>query len=114
MRRKVLSRCAANHQARARLALSATISKSTSPAPTNASVSISTIAACVASQVALPRGVRRRAQTSCTTTNSSATPEVARCASSISVSTAGSRGMTTPLQSGQCAPHPAPDPEART
>jgi len=94
--------------------LSATISKSTSPAPTNASVIINAIAACVASQVGLPRGAIRRAQTSWATTKRSAIPDVARCVSSINVSSAGSRGITTPLHSGQCAPHPAPDPEART
>jgi hypothetical protein len=30
------------------------------------------------------------------------------------VAMAGARGTTLPLQSGQCSPHPAPDPVART
>ena len=32
----------------------------------------------------------------------------------MSVAADGSRGKTTPLQSGQCSPQPAPDPVART
>ena len=41
-------------------------------------------------------------------------PLVRRCVSSTSVATAGARGTISPLQSGQWAPQPAPEPEART
>src|SRR5262245_14168294 len=44
----------------------------------------------------------------------SATPLVSRCVYSMSVASAGARGTISPLQSGQCAPHPAPEPDART
>jgi hypothetical protein len=41
-------------------------------------------------------------------------PLVARCENSIRVSIRAARGMTSPLQSGQWLPHPAPAPVART
>ncbi len=41
-------------------------------------------------------------------------PLVSRCENSTSISTLGDCGITSPLQSGQCAPHPAPDRVART
>ena len=41
-------------------------------------------------------------------------PLVARWVNSIIVSRAGARGTTSPLQSGQWAPQPAPEPVART
>ncbi len=56
----------------------------------------------------------RQTQASRTTTPTSASPLVIRWENSISVATPGSRGIITPLQSGQCSPQPAPDPLART
>lgn len=41
-------------------------------------------------------------------------PLVARCEYSISVPIVGEGGITSPLQVGQWAPQPAPDPVART
>jgi len=41
-------------------------------------------------------------------------PLETRWLNSIIVSSAGARGSTCPLQIGQWAPHPAPDPVART
>ena len=41
-------------------------------------------------------------------------PLVTRCVSSTSVASSGARGSTSPLQSGQWAPQPAPEPVART
>ncbi len=113
-RRKVLSRCAAIHQARAIDWFPATSSSSTSPAPTPASVSIRTIESTAPVRTGWPGPKRRNASTSMATTARSATPLVARWVNSMRVSAVGERGIATPLQRGQCAPQPAPDPVART
>ncbi len=39
---------------------------------------------------------------------------MSRCVNSMTVASAGPRGIATPLQSGQWSPQPAPEPEART
>ena len=62
----------------------------------------------------VPGGPRAEHAEGQETTSSSATPLVARCVNSIIVASAGARGSTSPLQSGQCAPQPAPEPVART
>jgi hypothetical protein len=62
----------------------------------------------------LARGKSRKAQTTWAKTNTSARPLVVRWLYSITVSTLGSRGTISPLQSGQCEPQPAPEPLART
>ena len=63
---------------------------------------------------AWPAGYPLSAQISMPTTSSSASPLLARCPNSMSVAVCAARGITVPLQSGQCAPHPAPEPVART
>ncbi len=94
--------------------LSATNSKSTSPAPTAASPSIRSMEMTAALRAACPLGLVRKAITRRPTTSSSARPLVSRWESSMIVSIRGARGTTSPLQSGQWLPHPAPDPVART
>ncbi len=100
--------------ARAMLALSATSRNSTRPAPTAASLSMKMTEAAAARRAASPAGRARRVQTYRTTTPTSARPLVRRCENSTSVAVAGACGMTSPLQSGQWLPHPAPLPDART
>src|SRR5689334_21740035 len=56
----------------------------------------------------------RNAHSASTPTRMSATPLDRRCENSIMVSICGAKGITSPLHVGQCAPHPAPDPVART
>ena len=65
-------------------------------------------------RAACPRGAARRVHQKSVTTATNARPLVNRWENSTSVSTEGDRGSTTPLQSGQWPPHPAPDPVART
>jgi hypothetical protein len=100
--------------ARAMLALSATSSKSTRPAPTAASVTMKNIDNPAPSRAGWPGRHTRKVQMRSTTTARSAMPLVRRCENSIRVAVSADRGRTSPLQSGQCAPQPAPDPVART
>jgi hypothetical protein len=102
------------NSARAMLALSATRRKSTRPAPTAASVTMNSTEAAAPQRAGSPAGRERRVHTYRTITPTSARPLVSRWENSMSVAVAGRRGMTSPLQSGQWLPHPAPLPEART
>ena len=102
------------NSARAMLGLSATRRNSTRAAPTPASVTMKNIAHADARRAGWPAAHARQVQISRTTTATSATPLVSRCENSTSISTLGDCGITSPLQSGQCAPHPAPDRVART
>ncbi len=49
-----------------------------------------------------------------TATRISARPLVTRCVNSIALASSRSDGMNSPLQLGQLAPQPAPEPVART
>ena len=100
--------------ARAIVALSATSSNSTRPAPTAASVRMKISERTAPRRAGWLRPHARHVQASSAITPSSARPLVRRWEYSISVATLGARGTISPLQSGQCAPHPAPDPDART
>ena len=112
--RNVFSRCAATNIARAIVALSATSWNSTSPAPIAASLRISTPDITAPARAGCPARQVRNVATRSATTASSARPLVARCENSIKVATPAARGTTSPLQSGQWAPQPAPEPVART
>jgi hypothetical protein len=61
-----------------------------------------------------PGAQARHTQTSNAATATMASPLLTRCENSTSMSMVGERGMISPLHSGQCAPHPAPDLVART
>ena len=102
-----------NH-ARAKLALSATSRNRTSAAPTAASVTMNAIAHAAVRRAGWPGAQARQTQTSSAATASTARPLLTRCENSTSISRLGARGMSSPLQRGQCAPHPAPDRVART
>jgi len=69
---------------------------------------------CAARRTRSPGRVTRLAQTTIAATISSARPLVARCVNSMTVSICCGRGITSPLQIGQCSPHPAPEPVALT
>ena len=113
-RKKVFTRWAARYMARAIESFSATRRNSTRPAPTAASLNMKNIDAPAPNRAGSPAGRERKTAISKPTTASSASPLVARCEYSIKVCADGERGMTSPLQSGQWLPQPAPDPLART
>ena len=102
------------NSARARLALSATSSNSTRPAPTPASVSMKSIDQPAARRAGCPAGRDRHTAMTSASSASRASPLVSRWVSSMIVAIAGARGTISPLQSGQCWPQPAPEPVART
>ena len=79
-----------------------------------ASSSMNATLATAAFRAKAPRGHARHTSTSTTSTSGSAIPLVTRCPNSIIVFSDGSRGMSSPLQSGQWSPQPAPAPDART
>jgi hypothetical protein len=107
-------RCAAIHQALASEGLSATILKSTSPAPTSASVTMKTSEATAALRTGWPFAWTLSPQTHSTTASTSASPLVTRCVYSMSVCTLGESGTTSPWHTGQWSPHPSPERVART
>ena len=59
-------------------------------------------------------GKRRNAQTSSSATSARSSPLETRCVNSMMVAALGECCVTVPLHSGQCLPHPAPEPVART
>ena len=101
-------------RARATESFSPTRRKRTSPAPTAASVRMKKTDAPAARRAGWPFGRSRKTHSASASTSSRARPLVARWVNSIMVSRAGARGRTSPLQSGQWAPQPAPEPVART
>src|ERR1019366_6564036 len=110
----VFTRCADSEYARAEDWFFATCSNSTSDAPSSASL-IRKIAEAVAPcRTAWRRGNARNAQHTSSATSTRSIPLVTRCVNSITVFKLGERGSTSPLHSGQCLPHPAPAPVART
>lgn len=66
------------------------------------------------SRTRCPDGYARQDWNARTAVAMSATPLESRCENSIRVVMLGSGGKTSPLQSGQWLPQPAPDPVART
>ena len=115
IRANVLTRCTDMNSARAMLGCRPPAGRGRAPAPTAASVTMKKIDQAAARRARVP--CRARAATS---TRAARRPPgapgrwSARCENSTSISTLGARGMTSPLQSGQCAPQPAPDRVART
>ncbi len=101
-------------RARATESFAPTRWKRTSPAPTAASVRMKKTDAPAARRAGWPFGWSRKTHRPSAKTSSSAMPLVARWVNSIIVSRAGARGTTSPLQRGQWAPQPAPEPVART
>src|SRR5262249_58532159 len=61
-----------------------------------------------------PGGKTAKASTAQRTTAAVTTPLETRWVNSITVSSAGARGTSSPLHAGQWAPQPAPEPVART
>ena len=100
--------------ARAALAFWAVQPKRTKEAPTRLSVTMKKRASPAPKRAGCPLGKARSAQRKSARTERKARPEVARWVNSMRVSTWGARGITSPLQVGQWAPHPAPAPVART
>ena len=80
----------------------------------SASSTMNTPAATALRRTSRPGGKTRQAPMTRPATSSRASPLVTRCPSSISVAVLGARGTTSPLQSGQWLPQPAPEPDART
>ncbi len=70
--------------------------------------------AAAARRAGWPFGRSRKTHSASAKTSRSAMPLVARWVNSTIVSRAGARGTTSPLQRGQWAPQPAPEPVART
>src|SRR5512144_1276159 len=101
-------------RARATDSFAATSRKRTSAAPTAASVRMKKTEPAAARRAGCPFGRSRKTQSASSSTRRRAIPLVARWANSITISTPGARGTTSPLHSGQWAPQPAPEPEART
>src|SRR5580658_10280223 len=95
-------------------AFAATYWNSTSPAPNAASASKNANEAQASFRTRWPRGNNLRLQPSSPATASNAPPLMTRCVNSITVEAPASLGITSPLQSGQWLPQPAPEPLART
>jgi hypothetical protein len=110
----VLARWTIWTTARAALTLWAVQPKRTKEAPTRLSVTMKNMERPAPKRAGCPLGRVRRARIRRARTARKARPEVARWVNSIRVSTWGVRGMISPLQVGQWAPHPAPEPVART
>ena len=110
----MFARCSGITIARARLSSWATSLNSTSPAPSSASTTMKTSEAIPARRAGWPAATVRQIQTASTKTATSARPLESRCENSIIIAVSGARGTTSPLQSGQWAPQPAPEPVART
>ena len=91
------------NSARARLALSATSSNSTRPAPTPASVSMKSIDQPAARRAGCPAGRHRQTATTSVSSAMRASPLVTRCVSSMMVARAGARGTTSPLRAAVLA-----------
>ena len=100
--------------ARAMRAFSATSSNSTRPAPISASSSTKTSDQTAGAPRGVSRGRARKTARTSATTARSARPLVTRWANSMASRTDGARGITSPSQSGQWLPQPAPEPETRT
>ena len=92
----------------------ATKPKSTRPAPSSASTIRNTAESTAQRRIRWPRGNARKAHTASTATSTRDKPLVSRWVNSMRVSTWAARGNTSPLQSGQWFPQPAPEPVART
>jgi len=112
--RNVLTRWMAIVHARPIESLSAVRPSNTSHAPTSASRMIKTPERTSALRTGLPGAKSRHPQTIRTPTRTRLKPEVTRWLNSMMVSSCGARGITSPLQSGQWLPQPAPEPVART
>jgi len=95
-------------------AFASTYRNSTSPAPSAASAIRNANDARANFRARWPRGNSFRLQASSPAVAKKATPLMPRCVNSMMVETAGALGITSPLQSGQWLPQPAPDPLART
>ncbi len=110
----MFTRCVPIATARIGDASSFTSPKITSPAPMSASLAMNATDASAPARTPCPLGNARHPHTASATTSTVAIPAVTRCVNSITVSSAGARGTTSPLHAGQCSPHPAPEPVART
>ena len=92
----------------------ATNSNKTRPAPKAPSKIVKPKLATAAFRTRCATGYARNAHTTCPMLKKPSMALVRRWLSSIHVSICSGRGITWPLQVGQCWPHPAPDPVART
>ena len=100
--------------ARATLVSVPTRRKSTSAAPTRLSSTMNPMAAPAPRRTRWPGGETRRDHTSRPSVSSRERPLVRRWKNSMNVATLGLVGIGSPLQVGQWAPQPSPEPVACT
>ena len=110
---RVFTRWMGTEIARASEASFSTHSKMTITAPISDSERIPTPESTAAFRTGAPRWLVRKMRTMSQARRSSAIPDEARCVNSMAVAPSNS-GRMTPSQVGHDAPHPAPDPVART